>query len=87
MYWSSENPNIHEEKAVNLPGPSLVWCVSCSGIVGPYFFEGIVTGATYLNKLEVSIFPTTHHLDGDEEIYYQQDGALPHYHRDVHCAQ
>jgi hypothetical protein len=32
--------------------------------------------------LEVSIVPTIHQLHEDE-IYYQQDGAPPHYHHDV----
>jgi hypothetical protein len=44
-YWSSEKPNIHVGKAVNLPVVT-VWCgVSSRCIVGPYFFQGTVSGA------------------------------------------
>jgi hypothetical protein len=34
------------------------------------FFDGTVTGAEYLNMLEVSIVPTIHQLYGDEEMFY-----------------
>jgi hypothetical protein len=33
VYWSSENPDVHVDKAVNLPGLS-VWCgVSSIGVL------------------------------------------------------
>jgi len=48
---------------------------------GP-FFEGTVTGAAYLNILQESIVPTVRQLYGDD-TWYQQEGAPPHYHRDV----
>jgi hypothetical protein len=83
VYWSSENPNVHVDTAVNLPGLS-VWCgVSSRGVVGPLFFEGTVTGAAYLNMLQEDIVPAVRQLYGVEDMWYQQDGALPLYHRDV----
>jgi hypothetical protein len=57
--------------------------VSSRGIVGPYLFEATVTGAEYLNMLQVSIVSAIHQLYGDEEIYYQQDRPPLHYHHDV----
>jgi len=55
VYWSSENLHIHLEKHINLPGLT-VWCVlSSRGLIGPFFFEGTVTGALYLNMLQTSI--------------------------------
>jgi hypothetical protein len=37
LYWSSENPKVHVDKALNLPGLS-IWCVvSSRGVVGPFF--------------------------------------------------
>jgi hypothetical protein len=47
------------------------------GAVGPFFFEGTGTGAMYFNMLQESILPTIHQLYGDEDMWYQQDGA-PH---------
>jgi hypothetical protein len=80
--WSSENQNVHVDKAVNLPGLS-VWCgVSSRGVVGSFFFEGTVTGAAYLNMLQEDIVPAVCQLYGDEDVWYEQGGAPPHYHRD-----
>jgi len=53
-----------------------VWCVASSrGTVSLYFLEGIVTGAEYLNMLQVSTVPTINQLHGNKEIYYQHDRA------------
>ena len=52
VYWSSENPHIHLEEHVNLPGLT-VWCgLSSRGLIGPFFFKGTVTGALYLDMLQ-----------------------------------
>lgn len=36
-----------------------------------------------LNLLRQSVMPRIREAFGDEEFYFQQDGAPPHYHRDV----
>ena len=83
VYWSSGNPHIHLEKHVNLPGLT-VWCgLSSRGLIGPFIFESTVTGALYLDMLQTSTLSAIRELYGDESFYLQQDGALPHYHRDV----
>jgi hypothetical protein len=70
VYWSSENPNVHVDKAVDLPGLS-VWCIiSFRGIVGLFFFEGAVTGAADCNMLQKSTVPTIHQLYGNEDMWY-----------------
>jgi hypothetical protein len=51
--------------------------------VEPFFFEGTVTGVAYLNVLQESIVPAICQPYGDEIMWYQQNGALPHYHHDV----
>ncbi|KAJ4425934.1 hypothetical protein ANN_27560 [Periplaneta americana] len=55
----------------------------CTGLIGPFFFDGTVTGQVYLNMLCTSVLPAIRTLYGNEEFYFQQDGAPPHYHRDV----
>ena len=66
MYWSSENPHIHLEKHVNLPG-LIVWCgLSSRGFIGSFYFEGTVAGALYLDMLQTSILPAIWELYGDE---------------------
>ncbi|UYV72667.1 hypothetical protein LAZ67_10000255 [Cordylochernes scorpioides] len=83
VYWCEENPHITIEKAVNLPGVN-VWCgLSSRGLIGPFRFEGTVTGINYLTMLADSIFPAIRALYGNDDFYFQLDGAPPHYHRDV----
>ena len=44
VYWANENPNIIDEKTVDLPGVA-VWCgLSSRGLIGPYFFEETLMG-------------------------------------------
>jgi transposase len=83
-YWASENPHVTEEHHVNLPGVT-VWCgLSARGLIGPFFFYNTVTGAVYLNLLQEFVIPRIREEFRDEEdFYFQQDGAPPHYHRDV----
>lgn len=83
IYWAAENPNVHVDKAVNLPGVN-VWCgLSYRGLIGPFFFDGTVTGEVYLQKLQTSILPAIRDLYGDGRFYFQQDGAPAHYHNRV----
>lgn len=83
VYWAPDNPHVHVDKAVNLPGLT-VWCgLSSRGLIGPFFFEGTVTGHAYLDMLQTRILPAIQALYGNEMFYFQQDGAPPHYHRDV----
>jgi len=83
VYWAPENLRVHVGKAVNLP-VVYVWCgLSARGLIGPFFFEGTVTGEAYLEMLRSSILPAIHALNENSEVFYQQDGAPPHYHLDV----
>ncbi|GFQ87366.1 DUF4817 domain-containing protein [Trichonephila clavata] len=62
VYWGEENPHITIEKAVNLPGVN-VWCgLSSRGLIGPFRFEGTVTGINYLTMLADSYFYC--HIEG-----------------------
>lgn len=74
-YWSHGNPRI--QIPVSNDRHNLhVWCgISSNGILGPYFFDGTVTGASYLTLLREFAAPhlTMHNL------YLQQDGAPAHY--------
>jgi len=73
VYWAPENLHIHVAKAVNLPGVN-VWCgLSAGGLIGPFFFEGTVTGEAYLEMLHSSILPAIRALYENNEVFYQQD--------------
>jgi len=83
VYWAPENPHVHVEKEVNLAGLK-VWCgLSLRGLIGPFFFEGTVTDHVYLDMLCTSILPAIRTHFGNDGFYFQQDGAPPHFHRDV----
>ena len=61
-----------------------VWCgLSATGVIGPFFFEGIVTGEAYLEMLRSSVLPAICTLYENSDVFYQQDGEPPHYHRDM----
>ncbi|PNF38153.1 hypothetical protein B7P43_G14557, partial [Cryptotermes secundus] len=88
VYWAPENPHIHVDRAVNLPGLT-VWCeLSYRGLTGPLFFEGTVN--TPINRhlsaklvLQTFILLALHQFCGNKPFYFQQDGASPRYYRDV----
>lgn len=52
--------------------------------IGPYFFDGNVTGESYLDMLQNFVLPRLNELNYNlQEIMFQQDGAPPHYSRGV----
>jgi hypothetical protein len=55
-----------------------VWFgLSYRGFIGPFFFEGTVTGPACFGT---SILTAIHQLYGNEPFYFQQDGTPPHCH-------
>lgn len=79
IYWASENPHIEIQHDVNVPGLT-VWAGVCSnGLIGPFFFEGSVTGHNYTQMLQNEYLPAMNNLVDINETWLQQDGAPPHY--------
>jgi len=78
-YWAPSNPHVQIPVSERAPGV-MVWCglTSC-GIIGPYFFEGNVTGQSYLAMLNDFLWPQIKR----KRMYFQQDGASPHYATEV----
>ena len=73
IYWNATNLHHMIQKNVNFPGLT-VWCdISCVRIIGPYFFDGCVTGKSYLEILQHFLIPRLAHYDDD--IMFQQDDA------------
>lgn len=49
-------------------------------LIGPYFFKATVTGETYLEMLGNYLIPELNILGiNPDEIWFQQDGAPPHF--------
>jgi hypothetical protein len=78
--WRSQNQHQVFKHVRYSPKVSVFSAVSRTQVYGPLFFaEATVTGHVYLDRLEHFLVPQ---LDVHNAIW-QQDGAPPHYHRDV----
>lgn len=81
VYYDTINPHILYETQLNQPGVQVWGGFSSFGIFGPYFFDGNVTGASYLNLLQDNLIPGLKAVYPEEmeTFYFQQDGAPAHY--------
>jgi len=79
VYWSDTNPHFTITSQLNQPGITVWAGISSDGIVGPQFFDGTVTGERYLDKLKNFIIPALRQRPDFNNLYFQQDGAPPHY--------
>ena len=78
-YWAQENPHWYAEKKEQGAARLMVWLgVWNQTFVGPFFFDGTVTGDNYLNMIANEMMPHLHALGGPPE-WFQQDGAPPHF--------
>lgn len=91
-YWASQNPRWMEEGHTQYPRKVNVWAgIVRNRILGPYFFDENLTGDMYLEFLQQELIPTLTALYPDanepnipeQTLWYQQDGAPPHYARPV----
>jgi hypothetical protein len=59
------------------------FAVSSCKVYGPFFFvEPTVTGISYLDMVQLWLMPPLR--EDSEDFIFQQDGAPPHFHFDVH---
>lgn len=91
-YWSKENPRWIQEARSQSPEKLNVWAgILKDKVIGPFFFEGNLTGEGYMEFLQLDLLPALVTLYPDPnnpdrpspEIWLQQDGAPPHYARQV----
>lgn len=91
-YWSRKNPHWTQDAHSQRRGKVNVWMgIIGRRCIGPYFFQGNLTAARYLNFLQTDllpalalIFPNGNNADVPrEDIWFQQDGAPPHFGADV----
>jgi len=56
-----------------------------NALIGPFFIERNLTAAKYEDMLRHEIVPAIQTIVGDnfENTWFQQDGAAPHYGRNV----
>lgn len=81
-YWSDDNPHWMRDTHTQHPQKVNVWAGIFNGRpVGPFFIEGNLTAQMYENMLREQIIPAIRNTTGGDldAIYFQQDGAPPHY--------
>lgn len=83
VYWSDTNPHITIAQELNLPGVNVWAGISSQGLFGPYFFNGTVTGESYFNLLNDTLWPVLSTRNDLNDLMWQQDGAPPHYYLPV----
>lgn len=80
-FWARENPHQRMDMRTQYPQKLNLWGgVLGSHILGPFFINGNLTGARYLNLLRDHIIPAIQALpDVDiNEVWFQQDGCPAH---------
>lgn len=87
-YWAKENPRWMREQYTQYPAKVCVWAgIVRNRIIGPYFLEETLNGPRYLDFLQQQLIPnlrnlfpsSTNPMLHDENLWFMQDGAPPHY--------
>ena len=79
VYWDDENPHFTIMSQLNQPGVTVWGALSSEGVVGPVFFGVTVDGTNYLVMLRDVVVPQLRTRANFAELFFQQNGAPPHY--------
>lgn len=66
IYWATENPSVTWEQTMQAEGLTVWACIWLEGVIGPYFFDGTVTGQSYLAMLNDYFYPIYRELSGND---------------------
>lgn len=81
VYYSVDNPHlIDDSKKVQSQGVCVWGGILSTFLIGPYLFDDTVNGQNYLNMLVNFVMPR---IDPDANNIWMQDGAPPHFSREV----
>lgn len=83
IYWATDNPHVAISREMNAPGVTVWAAISAKGTIGPCFFEGTVNGNSYLTMLKTEMWPAVQHEATRRRLFFMQDGAPPHWAREV----
>lgn len=82
-YWDSTNCFCSFEQPLHSPRVTVWAAIGYQGVVGPFFFQGNVTGANYLELLQNRFLPAVQQFQEFNEVVFMQDGAPPHWSKSV----
>lgn len=85
-YWASENPHWMVESHTQHPEKVNVWAgIFGRKVIGPFFINGNLNSESYLHMLQNEVIPAIENVSGQHfpTVWFQQDGAPPHYGRQV----
>ncbi|XP_025266325.1 uncharacterized protein LOC105254594 isoform X2 [Camponotus floridanus] len=77
-YWSDENPRVINEKPLHSPKVTVWMGVSKWGVIGPFFFGGMVNGERYRELLTNFVRRELTKKKKLSRTWFQQDGAPCH---------
>uniref|UniRef100_A0A0K0E597 Transposable element Tc3 transposase n=1 Tax=Strongyloides stercoralis TaxID=6248 RepID=A0A0K0E597_STRER len=77
--WSVENPRWFEKHPLHSSRVTVWEAISYDKVYGPYFFEGTVTGKSYLDLLQTQILPEIVSKHSSDEFIFIQNMTLLHF--------
>lgn len=77
--YAYDNPHTMLEVPQKSPGINVWLGIHSAGLVGPFYFQGNITGQSYLKMLQEEIIPAILNQTDITTVIYQQDGAPPHW--------
>ena len=79
-YWARENPHWMAATRTQYPQKLNVWAgIFDYQIIGPFFLPDTLKNQDYFQLLTNEVGPVLENLAGNHEVWFQQDGAPPHY--------
>ena len=79
-YYARENPNWMHSTKEHSVAKMMVWCgLWRDHVLGPSFFNSMVTGENYLQMLKEDFIPQLNFIGEGRPDYFMQDGAPSHY--------
>ena len=82
-YWAKSDPKVTMKKSQSRPRLT-VWCgMTSEQVTGPFVMRDTMNGERYLNMLQEKVWPIVSSWDNSDRLIFMQDGAPPHFSRDV----
>lgn len=77
--WAESNPNIIISESLHPQYVHALMGIGRHGLIGPFFFDGTVTGQRYLDKLRDDVVPALQNWPNRQNLVLVQDGAPAHH--------